>query len=457
VFASSLWGYIPGMIAAVLYGFAPYRFVDLYVRGAIGEHVAFVFPPIILFLIKLYSDTWKLNIHSPHHPRIKRIHFIGIVLSATIAALILSHNAISIMFMPIFVFYAIYVWKYETHASKRFILAIMYHFILGLLLSTFFWLPAFVEGKYTLRDIVTRGEFGSRFVSLKHFIIMPWSYGGEKELTKEIGIVHWISIVFVTVVSVFKKEHGKGVLYIGVLIIFFLSLFLMTSYSLPIWNAVSILQKFQFPWRFLSVSLFVSSFCGGYAIYCIQNRKIQYFVACCFFILSIFITRNMWHAKEYRTYDESFFTGVYYSTTDTGESSPIWSVRFMERKPSAFSEVIEGDSHILPLEKTSTSRHYYVYTSTKTRIVENTIYFPGWNVYVDNKPVDIQFQDPNWRGLITYWLDEGNHNVRILFEDTKLRKVSHMLTLAGFLCLWFPIITMIHFYDSKKTKCTIKK
>src|SRR3989344_538734 len=36
-----------GFVGALLYMFAPYRFVDLYVRGAIGEHVAFVFPPLI--------------------------------------------------------------------------------------------------------------------------------------------------------------------------------------------------------------------------------------------------------------------------------------------------------------------------------------------------------------------------------------------------------------------------
>ena len=34
-----------GIAGGVLYMFAPYRFVDLYVRGAIGEHIAFVFIP----------------------------------------------------------------------------------------------------------------------------------------------------------------------------------------------------------------------------------------------------------------------------------------------------------------------------------------------------------------------------------------------------------------------------
>ena len=45
------FGNIPGFIAALLYGFAPYRFVDLYVRGAIGEHVAFIWPPVIFLAL----------------------------------------------------------------------------------------------------------------------------------------------------------------------------------------------------------------------------------------------------------------------------------------------------------------------------------------------------------------------------------------------------------------------
>lgn len=36
-------------IAALLYAFAPYRYLDMQVRGAIAEHTAFIFLPIILF------------------------------------------------------------------------------------------------------------------------------------------------------------------------------------------------------------------------------------------------------------------------------------------------------------------------------------------------------------------------------------------------------------------------
>jgi len=34
-------------------------------------------------------------------------------------------------------------------------------------LSAFFWMPALIEGKYTLRDIVTSKEYADRFVRLR--------------------------------------------------------------------------------------------------------------------------------------------------------------------------------------------------------------------------------------------------------------------------------------------------
>src|SRR3990167_9100850 len=47
-------GKFPAMVGAIIYLYAPYRFVDLFVRGAIGEHVAFIFvPAICYFLLKL--------------------------------------------------------------------------------------------------------------------------------------------------------------------------------------------------------------------------------------------------------------------------------------------------------------------------------------------------------------------------------------------------------------------
>ncbi|EKD68120.1 MAG: hypothetical protein ACD_48C00074G0002, partial [uncultured bacterium] len=281
------WGKIPGYVGAILYGFAPYRFVDLYVRGAIGEHVAFVFLPLVL--LGLYKKSPMLTTFS-------------------MAGLILSHNAISLMFLPIIALYILFL-KRDT----RFLFFACYSLFLGFLVSAFFWIPAFFEGKYTLRDIVTKGEFGDRFVPWSWFFSSPWNYGGGNQLTKELGITQWLSVV----ISLFylRKKQNRVVI-LTLLLILFIVLFLMTQGSAFIWNTISLLQKFQFPWRLLSVAVFITSVLGAFAVAHLPKKTM---VAVILVGLSLMTTSHMWKAKEYTVRHESFYAGIYESTTDTGE------------------------------------------------------------------------------------------------------------------------------------------
>ena len=88
-------GEFPALFGAILYVYAPYRFIDLYVRGDIGENLAFVFMPLTLYFIyKLYkSNNYKFLVPG------------GI----SLAFLILAHNAVALMFIPFIIFYCFYL------------------------------------------------------------------------------------------------------------------------------------------------------------------------------------------------------------------------------------------------------------------------------------------------------------------------------------------------------------
>src|SRR5579859_1636671 len=48
-------------VGGILYVFTPYRFIDLYVRGDIGEHIAFIFMPLTLFFIyRIYKNQQQI-------------------------------------------------------------------------------------------------------------------------------------------------------------------------------------------------------------------------------------------------------------------------------------------------------------------------------------------------------------------------------------------------------------
>ncbi len=404
-------------LGAILYMFAPYRFVDLYVRGAIGEHTAFIFPPLILyFLLKLAKKP-------------KFLYFVGG--SFSLAGLILSHNAITIMFMPLILLYFLYL-LWQTKYKKKFILYTSYFISFGVGLSSFFLLPAFFEGKYTLRDIVISRDFTSRFVNnFWDFLYGQWSYGGTGVFSVQVGIIHWFLIIISLPATyiLYKTKNNLWFLSIGFLFIFIFALFIMTPNSKFLWESITLIQKFQFPWRFLSVIVFASSVIGAVAIYTIA-KKIRLFTVCIIFAI-LFFNRNYWHANGYLQKPETFYTGIYYGTTDTGESAPIWSVRFMEKPAKSNMEVISGRAKIIESMRNSTIHRYKIFSEEKSRIRVNTLYFPGWNVFIDNKKVDIndlEFQDPANRGLMTFYLEKGKHDILVKFSETKFRMVANIIS-----------------------------
>lgn len=408
--------------ASALYIVAPYRFVDLYVRGAIGEHVAFIFPPLIFYFLLKLSKRYSLGYAVG-----------GAVL---LAGLILSHNAITLMFLPLIFIYIFYL-IFQCSSKKNFILSSFCLILLGFGLSAFFWLPAFMEGKYTLRDIVTSGgEYAASFVAWKDFFDLTWSYGGSAALNKQVGIAHWVAI-FSSIIATYYLYINKNRLWIislGSFIILGITLFLMTSASNPIWQSITILQKFQFPWRFLSVAVFLSALLGGILVYLISN-KYKNIVLLILIAGLLLVNKDYWHAQGFLQKEESFYKGIYNGTTDTGESSPIWSVRFMEKRPISRVAIISGKGEIKELKREFTKREYKIVALEKIRILENTLYFPGWIVLVDGKRVETEFQDQNHRGLITFYVDRGEHLINITYEDTKVRKFANFVSLASLLII----------------------
>ena len=66
-------------------------------------------------------------------------------------------------------------------------------------------------------------------------------------------------------------------------------------------------------------------------------------------------------------------------------------------------------------------------------MIDYTFYFPGWNVYIDNKLTDIEFQNSLYRGVITYYVPEGKHVVSVIFEDTLIRKAGKIISAMSIL------------------------
>lgn len=428
-----------GIAAGILYMYAPYRFVDLYVRGAIGEHTAFIFPPLVLyFLYKFFQKKNKV--------RNQTLYFLGIAFS--MASLLLSHNAISIMFLPMIIFYSLYL-SYQVKDFKKLIYAIS-GLIAGFMLSSFFLLPAFLEGKYTLRDIVTGNEYRDRFVEPFRFLWGEWSYGITGYFTVQLGIIQWIGIILFPFIVFWDIRKERKHLYLLAAIFFFLltSLFLQIESSNFIYETVTTLKKFQFPWRFLSLTVFSTAILSA-SVFLIIKDSYKKIVLAILIVIAVLINWNYMGANGYFKKNDNFYTSIYPSTTDTGESSPIWSVRFMEVVPEKRVEILDGNGQVVEISRSTTKHSYKINALENIRVKDNTIFFPGWKVYADGKQIPIEFQDPSQRGLITFDLDKGEHYVDVVFEDTKLRTVANLISIAAAFVLFAMTIYLFKKYEDK--------
>lgn len=412
-----LWGEKAGFTAGLIYMFAPYRFVDLYVRGAIGECTAFLWPPLICyFLLKLSREA-------------KYGYLAGASLS--LAGLILSHNALSLMFLPVILGYAAYLWlgsRQKSLDAMRYSLVAVFGFVL----SAFFWVPAFFEAKYTLRDIVMKGFFGG-FESVSRLVWSSWNYGGTGQFSVQAGALQWLMILAAPfLIWRFFKQKKKEWLFLSLMFIcFWLAIFLILPASGFIYDCIGLLRKFQFAWRFLSLAVLPPAIFAGAVIASLPEKK-QTAALMIFLVLALWLNKNFYHSKEFLYRDEAFYTQFTEGTTnDTGESAPRWSIRFMEQFPAGPMEVIEGQAEIEEIKRLTNCHLYQVKAGMPTRIVENTLYFPGWRVLVNNQEVEVEFQDPAYRGLMTFWLDPGEHQVEVVFGETKLRLFADLISLGG--------------------------
>lgn len=412
---SQFMGKYSALIGAVLYTYAPYRFVDLNVRGDIGENLAFAFIPLVLFFIyRIYKKNQLED---------------AIFTAISLGLLILSHNAVSLVLMPFIFFYSILLLALSKN-RRKILINLIFALFMGFGLAAFFWIPGLLEGKYTLRNIVTEGEYVTRFVSFKDLIYSPWSYGGTGQFTVQLGIFQWIAILALPFL-IFKNKNNKYKLYLlaSLFLLTIISIFLMLPISKFIWERLIILQNFQFPWRFLSLIVFTGALLFSFLFEEIPNKYKNKILAFCL-ISIIFLSFPMLKPKGYFYKPEGFFKGVYEGTTDTGESAPIWSVRFMERKPSTHLQLIDGDAKIKELERKSTYHKYKIDVLSNSLLRENTLYFPGWEIRADNKKQKIEFQNSNHRGLMLFSLPKGSYVVEAIYKETKLRLLSNVISLV---------------------------
>lgn len=129
--------------------------------------------------------------------------------------------------------------------------------------------------------------------------------------------------------------------------------------------------------------------------------------------------------------DEAYYWNYPLNTTYFGETDIIWSAGPADSYPKNRFEVIGGDGIITAGIKKGTEHTFTVNAVSDVQVVDRTQYFPGWRVFADSKKIPIEFQDQNWRGLITFRLSPGTHHIRVIWGESGVRQIADGITIAS--------------------------
>jgi hypothetical protein len=91
-------------------------------------------------------------------------------------------------------------------------------------------------------------------------------------------------------------------------------------------------------------------------------------------------------------------------------------------------EGIDGNIDSIEIFRSPVLHEYVVYTKSIAMLKDNTYYFPGWKVYINNKPVQIDYKNKNAFGILTFKDPKGLNLIKVSFEDTDVRSQARKIS-----------------------------
>ncbi len=443
--AKEFWGKSGGVLSALFYMYAPYHALDIYVRGDVAEFWAYAFIPLIfLGLWKIYKENkWRY-----------------VVLAAvSFALVVISHNLTAMMISPFLGLFALYL-AYKARSKKSFIY-LGAVFIIGAMLSTFYWLPAILEMQYTnVNSLILGGSnFRDHFVCLSQLWTSPWGYGGSTKgcvdgLSFMLGKYHILLALFLSVFALlalgFRKycevfSKDKLIIIVFAFVGILISAFLTLQISQPVWELVRPMAFLQYPWRFLLTAVFFASFISGAVFWVLEKylKKnvliiIVLFLVSCFLVL---VSIKFFVPQYYLPVNSDYYNNTYMLQWTTSKVSDEYMPKNFQRPENQtqianFSKLNSKDIKIENVNLKTQRTTFDITALSTQRITVPLAYFPSWQGYVDGKQVVINDN----LGKVAVNMPKGQHSVLFIFRENRIELLADLISLAGILALFIGII-----------------
>jgi hypothetical protein len=157
------------------------------------------------------------------------------------------------------------------------------------------------------------------------------------------------------------------------------------------------------------------------------------------FICFSIILANIGYAKPKERIDkgDNYYRSNDATTTSAGELMPVWVKEKPKERPSKKVELL-GGGKIGTLFFNSKKIEFSVEAEHNLQVKINTVYFPGWKIWVDGKEMKLDYNNPE--GLLTFSVEKGSHWVFGKFTRTPIRVGAEIITLIALaLIFWLTL------------------
>ncbi len=460
----------PGaVLGALLYLYAPYHIVDIYVRASLAETVALAFVPLCLWAFgRLYPAGDR------RAPGLGGIMLAGLAY----AGLMLSSNLVALLFSPILGGYILVrAWHRFDRAQPRRLLSRQSwpsalghaaHALipaaagvgLGLCLSAIFWLPAFLEYAGVRTDQWVGGyyEYQNHFVHLFQLLLPDWGFGTslpgpDDGMSFQLGLAP-LALAALTLLRWPRLSPAwrRTGLYLAAVTL--AVVFLMLPISEPVWEALGLVSFAQFPWRLLALTIVSLAFLGT-GLFARWRADAAHLAATALWALLIILPVYPYLRSEIRPPAEGpvSLQGLmrFQQSADEMTGSTAWVQEIPRWSPLA-DQIMAGIEITTRVDYTAayssgrlavnsqemSTTHERVWFQAEDEaqaITFNTFYYPGWNAYIlDENTGAVTATAPivpeGVLGRISVPVPAGRHVLLLVFEDTLIRKLGTGVTLA---------------------------
>lgn len=444
-----------GLGAAAAYAFAPYVLLDVMARSALAEVLALAIVPWVFWALTRLQREGR-----PIH---------GLLVALSYAGLTLSHNITALVFSPLLALWALLLalqagrarWLRDT-ARAAAVLA------LGLGVSAFFWLPAFLERDLSRLDQALSGayDFHTAFLPLSGLIALPVRFDfrlvndtaplGLSALSALLGAIGLAGLVRRS-----RRDRGQGsswALWAGFLGAgTFVGALMTLDISTPLWEAIPLLRFVLYPSRFLGMaSLFLAMLAGagvsvlaslgsGLLRRARGSPGVGEAVVAALLVGATMVYGFGWQYA--RRFSENPPAGIRDVAAAERRLGIVGTTSIGEYLPRAVSSIPDQNSDVLAqgalvpqgvrtlvgrvqFEELGLLTHQAVYTlDAPAGLVFDQFNFPGWTAEIDGQPAPITPSTPE--GLIQIVLPAGAHRLRVAFGTTPIRDLADLISWAS--------------------------